>query len=179
MRFGEALDYINSKVGMAKTGIIDSVQKQGYDGVVFEMDGRLYTSVVAKLCKDAIGNHVKAIIMPNKSTSKHDDMSDAIDLASEWGIKYTVKDISYVMNEITRGFPILDVEHVSDLGEYVKLACLFNEGNRLNYAMAGINTGNVDSIRYSYQSMPLENILPEYIEGMGSILGVPDHIITK
>lgn len=179
MQFGEALSYIEAKIESTKTGINNSVRTSGYNGIMFEMDGRLNTSVMAKLCKDAIGNHVKALIMPNENVTHRDDVSDAIDLASEFGIPYTVKDVSFIINEVTRGFPKTDDDNMSRLVEFVKLTCLYNEADRLNYAVAGLNTGNVDAIRYSYQSLPLENIMPEYIEGMGSLLGVPDHIIKK
>lgn len=173
MRFSAQLDYYKTKVGLSKLKILDIVQKHGYNGVVFDMDGRLYTTVLAALAKEAIGNHVKALIMPHGLYSNHDDMCDAIDIASSFQIQYRIQDITIIHQEINRGHT--RVSSPDRVNELIRITCLYNEADRLNFAVLGLNKefGNM------YNGLPMEGLLPEEIEGMASLLGVPDHIILK
>lgn len=176
MRFSEQLDYYKTKIGLSKLKILDVTQKMGYNGVVFDMDGRLYTTVLAALAKETIGNHVKALIMPHGLYSNHDDMCDAIDVASSLKIQYRIQDITNINKEITRGYERSSgVDNMRRLNELIRASCLYHEADRLNYAVLGLNSefGNL------YQGFPLECLLPQDIEGMASILGVPVNIINK
>lgn len=156
----------------------------GYNGVLFDMDGCLYTTVLAALAKDTIGNHVKAIIMPSGRLTNHDDMCDAIDLAASLKIKYRIQDLTYIYNEITRGYPETNkwdplFDNTARLYELIKLSCLYHEADRLNYAVIGVDTQRIQGLNGLYRGTPLDGLLPEDIAGMASVLGVPEHIISK
>jgi NAD+ synthase len=80
--------------------IKQKVEEAKADGVIIGLSGGLDSSVVTKLCVDALGpKKILVLVMPDTSTSE-EDIKDALSYASTLGIEYRVIDIS----EMVEGF---------------------------------------------------------------------------
>jgi NAD+ synthase (glutamine-hydrolysing) len=83
------------------TGTRDYVQKNGFDQVVVGLSGGIDSAFVACVAADALGpDHVVGVLMPSRYSSDH-SKSDAIDLATNLGIRHLVIPIEPAFRALT------------------------------------------------------------------------------
>lgn len=77
-----------------KEFIRGAVDGTGIKGVVVGISGGVDSAVVVKLCADALGgDRVHAVFMP-ASTTPAKDGQQAQDMCREWGVRFSVIDVS-------------------------------------------------------------------------------------
>ena len=84
-------------------GILDYVRKCGFSGVLVGLSGGMDSALVAALAADALGpENVLAVLMPSPWSSDH-SVADAIQLADNLGIAYTIVPIADMMKAFEDG----------------------------------------------------------------------------
>ena len=164
--------------------IAGKVSKSKSKGAVFGLSGGLDSAVVAALCKKALGECVKGIIMP--CDSQPQDKEDALLLAET--IELNVDEIEL--------FPCYQALVGQTLGgsklsranmkARLRMATLYYIANSNNYLVAG--TGNKSELMTGYFTkygdggadiLPIGNLYKTEVQALARKLNIPKQIIEK
>ena len=96
----DALKINPAEVSEEKQALIrEKVKELSRSGAIIGLSGGLDSAVVAYLCKTALGKEkVLALIMPEKDSTKQ-NISDAVEVASQLGINSEVKDLTTTLKD--------------------------------------------------------------------------------
>ncbi|PUA31523.1 MAG: hypothetical protein B9J98_06130 [Candidatus Terraquivivens tikiterensis] len=159
------------------------------DGYVLGLSGGLDSSVVAKLCVEAVGReNVLGLIMPSDTTPQ-EDVLDAERIASTLGIEYEIIDITGISNSLAsicgHGSEA-SVLAKGNIKPRVRMVILYYHANILNRLVAG--TGNRSEILIGYYTkygdggvdcLPIGNLYKTQVRQLAEHLGIPSSIIWK
>lgn len=126
------------------------VKESGRAGVVVGMSGGLDSSVVAKLCADAIGRtRVLGLMMPGRTRNIKDE-EDASAWATELGIPFRIVDVGKMVEKITRQLsaPLDDVVAIGNIAARSRMITLYHTSHVENRLVVG--TGNKSEIATGY-----------------------------
>lgn len=166
------------------------VRKARAEGVVVGLSGGVDSSVVATLCKKALGkNNVLGISMPEGGVTNPRDVADARDLSNRLGIRFRVIDIMPVVEEIHQNlfdFSVRALIPAANIKPRVRMTILYYYANLLNRLVVG--SGNRSELRAGYFTkhgdsavdlMPLGCLYKTQVKQLAAHLNVPKQIIKK
>lgn len=158
----------------------------GADGVILGISGGADSSIVAKLCCDAIGNDkVRGALMPNKYQS---DISDSYKICDILKIKYNEINIGGAFDGIINATSeTLTRESLINLAPRLRMSAVYALGHTLNYRVAG--TGNLSERYVGYCTKwgidmavdfsPIANFTKTEVKQIGDCLGLPYELVHK
>ncbi|MBS7644405.1 NAD+ synthase [Candidatus Bathyarchaeota archaeon] len=173
----EILGFIRDKVARAKA-----------KGVVVGLSGGVDSSVVAKLCVEALGNHrVIGLLMPTEFTPVQ-DIVDAKALAESLKIKTYHIPIDPIFEIIIKTLP-LKTDNVVALGNIrarTRMIINYYFANCFSYLVAG--TGDRSEILIGYFTkygdggvdfLPTAHLYKTQVRKLGAYLKLPKNIVEK
>lgn len=164
------------------------LEDSGRAGVVVGMSGGIDSSVVAKLCADAIGPDMVLGMWLGEGPAEGEDYRDARDWARAIGISFRQFDIA----PLVRGFcdhlhvDLKDVVGVGNIKARVRMIVLYDIARRENRLVMG--TGNKSEVLVGYWTkfgdggvdfLPIGDLYKTQVRGMAKLLGIPQRIIDK
>lgn len=166
------------------------VRGAGAEGAVVGLSGGMDSSVVATLCKKALGKiNVLGISMPEAGITNPRDVADARDVANRLGIRFRVVDITLAVRGIRQNLPDFRAGAripAANIKPRVRMAVLYYYANLLNRLVVG--SGNRSELRAGYFTkfgdsavdlMPLGCLYKTQVRGLAAHLNVPKRIIEK
>ncbi|MCK4261832.1 NAD+ synthase [bacterium] len=164
--------------------IKEKVKEAGKRGAVFGISGGLDSSLLAVLCKKALGDNALGLILPCHS---HPEDEKYARLVAE---KFGIKTERVVLDSIYEGFlqilPSADRIAKGNLMPRLRMATLYYFANKLNYLVTG--SGNRSEMTIGYFTkrgdegvdiLPLGSLLKKEVRGLAKELGVQDEIIKR
>ncbi len=165
--------------------INQQVQQAGSEGAVFGLSGGVDSSVIAALCKKALGDQALALIMPCHSGPA--DEKDAYLVAERLGIKTKRIVLDSLCDEFTRIMPAPRSKLApANLKSRLRMATLYYFANNLNYLVVG--SGNKCELAIGYFTkygdgaadiLPLGGLLKSQVRKLAEELDIPEGIIRK
>lgn len=165
------------------------LEESGADGYVLGLSGGVDSSVVAKLCVEAVGRkNVLGLFMPSDTTPQ-EDVLDAERIASMLGIEYEIVDIttiSHSLANICKHGNQASVLAKGNIKPRVRMTVLYYHANILNRLVAG--TGNKSELLIGYYTkygdggvdcMPIGCLYKTQVRQLAEYLGIPSSIIWK
>ena len=156
------------------------------DGVILGVSGGADSSVVAKLCCEAIGNNkVRGVLMPNKYQP---DIADSYKICDILKIKYSEINIGGAFDEIIKATPeTLNKESLINLAPRLRMSAIYALGHTLNYRVAGAGNLSEGYVGYctkwgidtAYDFNPIANFTKTEVKQIGDCLGLPREIVHK
>lgn len=168
--------------------IIQKMDEAKADGVVIGLSGGLDSSVVAKLCADALGpEKVLVLIMP-ESTTPEKDIKDALGFSNTLGIEYRVIDISNMLEGFKSLLSPLDLDYktVGNIKARCRMILLYTHANLTNRLVMG--TSNKSELLTGYFTkfgdagadfLPIGDLYKSQILGLAKAIDIPGNIIKK
>ena len=170
--------------------IREYVKSAHADGVVIGMSGGKDSTIVGKLCADALGKeNVYGLILPNGEMSDIDDAKRACEVI---GMKYGVINIDTAYNSILQGVEKnLDNKNLSDVttintAPRLRMTTLYACAGSLNYLV--VNTSNLSETMVGYSTKwgdnvgdfaPIANFTKTEVCEIGLLLGLPKDLVDK
>lgn len=196
-------DYLNHFTKMAteiKTQVVNWIREwfdnngHGCNAIV-GISGGKDSSVVAALCVEALGkDRVIGVLMPN---GVQKDMDDALALVKFLGIRYSIINIHYAVNEIynsiirnnevaqTHSFKVTDQTRIN-LPARIRMATLYAVSQSNNGRVANTCNLSEDWVGYSTRYgdsagdfSPLSNFTTEEVVLLGIACGLPKALVEK
>ena len=160
----------------------------GASGVILGLSGGCDSTVVAKLCREAIGGgKVCGVLMPNKHQS---DISDSYRVCDILKIQYHEININGAYQGIIDAMPgtfSLTNQSNINIPPRLRMTVVYAMGQTLNYRVAG--TGNLSEkyvgyctkwgIDTAYDFNPVANFTKTEIIQIGDCLGLPHDLVHK
>lgn len=160
------------------------VSEAGAAGAVVGMSGGVDSSVVAVLCKKALGENVLGVIMP--SNSSPDDEKDAMLVAEKFKIKTARVELKKIFEEFIKALPPGSKLAEANLKPRLRMSTLYYLANTRNYIVAGTGNKSEEMIGYftkygdgGVDILPIGGIYKKQVRELARHLGIPDRIITK
>ena len=156
------------------------------DGVILGISGGADSSVVAKLCCDAIGSDkVRGVLMPNKHQS---DISDSYKICDILKIKYNEINIGDAFDGLVNATSEnLIRQSLINIPPRLRMTVVYALGQTLNYRVAG--TGNFSEKYVGYCTKwgidmavdfsPIANFTKTEVRQIGDCLGLPHDLVHK
>jgi len=156
------------------------------NGVVVGLSGGVDSSVVLKLCVEALGKEkVFALIMP-EDTSNKEDTNDAIEFAKSLGVKYEVINISPILRAIGNSVNVKSHLALINIKPRVRMTILYAYANEHNYLVAG--TSNKTELLLGYFTkygdgasdfLPIGDLYKTQVKKLAKKINIPDKIVNK
>lgn len=161
-------------------------------GIIIGISGGKDSTVVAKLCAEAIGkDKVFGVLMPN---GEQKDIQDSIDVCNHLGINYRIVNIGKVYDAIIEQIRYNGTENIFSLNEHTKtnipprlrMTTLYAIGQEMGYRVAG--TGNASEAFIGYFTKwgdgacdfnPIADLTTDEVIAVGDYLGLPHHLVHK
>ena len=154
-------------------------------GIAVAISGGKDSTVVAKLCADAVGaNRIFGIPMPNGVQS---DIADSLRVCELIGIPYSVVNIGDIYNEFVKVSFNNTTEALINVPPRIRMTMLYLISQNMGYRVVG--TGNL-SERYvgyctkwgvdtAYDFNPIANFTSDEVIAIGDYLGLPYELVHK
>ena len=163
----------------------------GRKGFVVGVSGGVDSATVYALAARSVGvDKVYALIMPDKNVTPKTDVDDAIAVVEKFGGKYTLIDISSIVDAYLKAIPIASPETdrvaIGNLRARIRMSILYYYANKLGYLVLG--TGDRSEYLIGYYTKygdggvdvaPLTVLFKTQVRKFGEYLGVPKNIVTK
>ena len=167
----------------------DYLKDSHQDGYVLGLSGGIDSSAVAALALKAVGKErLHCIMMPINSLE--DDLKDAITLAQDLDINYSVIDGSKAFNELVKEFESLGIEldasTKGNLKARIRMSILYAYGQKNRMVVLG--TDNLDESYVGYFTkygdggvdlLPICRLTKEEVRNVASILGVRKELVER
>lgn len=160
------------------------VKMAGAKGVVLGMSGGLDSSVTAVLCKQALGDAVRALILPCHSDPV--DQAHALLVARAFDISTETIDLSPAFDLLVGLLPPGGQVSVANLKPRLRMIALYYYANELDLLVVG--AGNRSEILTGYFTkhgdgavdlLPLGGLLKTEVREVAKALGIPAEIMQK
>jgi len=158
------------------------------DGAILGISGGCDSTVVAKLCREALGSgKVCGVLMPNGTQP---DIADSYSVCGILGIKYHEVDIAGAFSGLVGAMPgtfALTKQSNINIPPRLRMTVVYAMGQTLNFRVAG--TGNL-SERYvgyctkwgidtAYDFNPIAEFTKTEVKQIGDCLGLPRELVHK
>jgi len=165
--------------------ISNYVSKSSARGLVMGLSGGLDSSVVSKLCVNAIGpTKVLGLIMPSNTTPK-DDIQHAIDLAEDLKMRYLVIDINPIIGKYEEALPG-DKRARGNLMARIRMNLLYYHAGVNQYLVAGTSDKSEIQIGYftkfgdgAADILPIGALYKTEVRKLAVHLQIPTKIVEK
>jgi NAD+ synthase len=158
----------------------------GASGAILGISGGADSTVVAKLCREAIGrDKVRGVLMPN---GNQPDIADSYRVCGLLGIKYDEINIGGAFDDIIKSIPEkLSGISLINIAPRLRMTVIYALGQTLNYRVAG--TGNLSERYVGYCTKwgidmasdfnPVVNFTKTEVKQIGDYLGLPRDLVHK
>ncbi len=161
------------------------MRKSSAKGLVIGLSGGLDSSVVLKLCANAIGAaRVLGLVMPSSSTPQ-EDIRDAVALAKSLGIDYQVIDLDPIMESYSQVLPE-DKRARGNLSARVRMNILYYHAAVSGYLVAGTSDKSERKIGFftkfgdgAADILPIADLYKTEVRELALLLKLPRDIIEK
>lgn len=161
------------------------VFKAASNGLIIGLSGGLDSSVVLKLCVNALGaSRVLGVVMPSDTTPK-EDTDHAIELAKQLGIKYHIIDISALIDKYEQALP-KDKRARGNLMARIRTNILYYYAGVNSYLVAGTSDKSELCLGYftkfgdgAADIMPIADLYKTQLRVLAKHLGIPNAIVEK
>jgi NAD+ synthase len=165
--------------------ITNYLSKSSAKGLVIGLSGGLDSSVVLRLCVNALGpTRVLGIIIPSQVTPA-EDTDHAIDLAKSLGIKYHNIDIAAMIKKYEELLPV-DERASGNLTARIRMSILYYHAAINGYLVAGTSDKSEIQIGYftkfgdgAADIMPIADLYKTQVRALAKFLDLPESIINK
>lgn len=172
-----------------KNKIISWIRKQvkdsGAKGIVMGLSGGVDSTVVAALCKKAVGSkNMLVLFMPCDSNPQ--DLKDAQLVARLLGLNSKLVDLHGVYKSFLKVLPPAPGLARGNLKPRLRMNALYYFANKLNYLVCG--TGNKSELMVGYFTkygdggvdiLPIADLFKRQVRKLAQELKIPQSIITK
>ncbi len=168
----------------------DFLAKTGAGGYVVGLSGGVDSSVTVTLLARSVGpGRVHALILPDKASTPRRDVEDAVGLAEELGVGYTLLYINDVLDSFASSLPFYDPGSLianGNLKARVRMAMLYYYANLKGFLVAG--TGDKSEILLGYYTkygdggvdlLPIGDLYKTQVRRLALRLGLPERIALK
>ena len=180
---------LNEYVDVIIKFLKDYLEDTHQDGYVLGLSGGIDSSCVAALAKKAVGkDRLHCIMMPINSLEA--DLKDAITLANDLDINYTVIDGSKAFNSLINQFIengiVLDDSTKGNLKARIRMSILYAYGQK--HRMLVLGTDNLDESYVGYFTkygdggvdlLPISHLTKEEVRKVASSLGVRPELVER
>jgi NAD+ synthase len=161
------------------------VRKSSAKGLVIGLSGGLDSSVVLKLCANAIGpEKLFGLVMPGSSTPR-EDIKDAIDLATSLGVRFEVIDLTPIIERYSQVLPD-DTRARGNLTARIRMNILYYYAAINGYLVVGTSDKSERKIGFftkfgdgAADILPIAHLYKTQIRELARFLKVPRTIIEK
>jgi NAD+ synthase len=166
------------------------VRQAGADGAVVGLSGGVDSSVVAALCKKALGKtNVLGVCMPEAGVTDPRDIADARDVSNKLDITFRIVDITPAVRGIRQNLSDFRVGAripAANIKPRVRMTILYYYANLLNRLVVG--GGNRSELRAGYFTkfgdgavdlLPIGCLYKTQVRQLAAHLNVPKQIIEK
>ena len=176
------------QIGIITSFIRHVLEDSGYRGLVVGMSGGVDSSLVAKLCVEAVGAAPVIGVWSGEGAAKGPDYRDAREWAGTLGIELRRFDIAPLVETFRRSLKIRK-DNLTTLGNIkarVRMIVLYSIANTEKRLVIG--TGNKSELAAAYFSkfgdggvdfLPIGDLYKTQVREMAAHLGVPKRIINK
>jgi len=161
-------------------------EKIGDKKAIIGISGGLDSALVLKLCTETLKTENVIGLMLPTGQNKSKDIEDAINLAEELNVKYEVKPIDKIVNEISKEFDIKEKIPLGNVMARVRMTALYSYSNKYNGMVVG--TGNKTEIMTGYFTKygdggvdiePIGDLYKTHVRELAKYLEIPRDIIYK
>lgn len=161
------------------------VSESSAKGLVLGLSGGLDSAVVAKLAVNALGlSRVLGFIMPASATPEV-DVTDAIDLARSFGMRYKIINIEPLIQEYGKLVPHNE-RAKGNLAARIRMSLLYYHAAIEGYLVAGTSDKSEVSIGFftkhgdgAADILAIADLYKTQVRQLASFLGIPKEIIEK
>jgi NAD+ synthase len=161
------------------------VSNSSAKGVVIGLSGGLDSSVVLRLCVDAIGaEKILGLIMPSRSTPD-EDIKDAIDLTQSLGVRFEVIDLTPIIEKYSRSLPE-DTRARGNLTARIRMNILYYQAAINGYLVAGTSDKSERKIGFftkfgdgAADILPIADLYKTQVRDLARFLRISQAIIEK
>lgn len=163
------------------------VRDAGAKGVVLGLSGGIDSAVVGALCVKALGKEkVTVIIMPSDFTPAA-DTEDAKALASNWGVKTYLTNISLIAQALSGalGFDGGKIP-MANVQARVRMVLNYFVANSFGLLVAGTGDKSEDLLGYftkfgdgGVDLLPIAHLYKTQVRELGRSLGLPERVVNK
>ena len=180
------LDLDFDKVSHRIQNFISSyVLQASSNGLIIGLSGGLDSSVVLKLCVNALGtSRVIGLMMPSDKTPQ-EDTDHAIELAKKLGIKYHMIDINAVLDKYGQALPE-NKRARGNLMARIRMNILYYYAGINCYLVAGTSDKSELCMGYftkfgdgAADIMPIAHLYKTQVRALAKHLGIPNVIVEK
>lgn len=175
-------------VGIILSFIRHVLEDSGSRGFVLGMSGGVDSSLVAKLCADAVGAERVVGVWSGEGPARGRDYEDTRDWADALGIELRTFDITPLLEALRRALRIGREDRVAlgNVKARTRMIILYYIANTETRVVMG--TGNKSELATGYQSkfgdggvdfLPIGDLYKTQVLEMAAHLGVPSRIIEK
>ncbi|HAA05550.1 MAG TPA: NAD(+) synthase [Syntrophobacteraceae bacterium] len=115
--------------------LVQQLPRFSAHGVVFEIDARIETAIVAALAKKALDSHVMALILPCHGTKQQ--LDEAVFVAEYLHVPHTVLDLTSTHDLLLSQMSLASVRAPNNLLQRLKMATLYHHAECRNYLVLG------------------------------------------
>ena len=176
------------QVAIITSFIRHHLEDSGANGLVVGMSGGVDSSLVAKLCVEAVGRDKVVGVWSGEGPAEAPDHDDARDWARALGISLRTYDIAPLVASFGHGLEIKGTSRVAlgNVKARVRMIILYYIANTEGRLVMG--TGNKSEIAMGYFTvfgdggadfLPIGDLYKTQVREMASFLGLPKRIIDK
>lgn len=173
-------------VTLVTTFIRDTFAQASRTTAVVGLSGGVDSSLVAKLCVDALGpKHTLGVGLPEKD-SPPEDLTDAKSLAKELGISFQIVDITPMVESFRQALKVKDRKALGNIKARARMIVLYDVAARNDGLVLG--TGNKSEVCTQYFTkwgdgavdlLPIGDLYKTQVWQMARHLGLPKTIVEK
>jgi NAD+ synthase len=165
----------------------DSFRDAGRSTAIVGMSGGIDSSLVAKLCADALGpRNVLGMSLHEEESADPAGREDAEAWARALGIRFEAHDITPLVRAFQAHLAIADRKLLGNVKARVRMIVLYHRAGELNGLVVG--TGNKSECCLGYYSkfgdggvdlLPIGDLYKTQVREMARHLGLPQRIVEK
>jgi NAD+ synthase len=164
-----------------------TVREAGAKGVVLGLSGGIDSAVVGALCVKALGKErVTVLIMPSDFTPEA-DTEDAKALASKWGVKTHIANVSLIAEALSSTFGIEGGKIPrANVQARIRMVLNYFVANSFGLLVAGTGDKSEDLLGYftkfgdgGVDLLPIAHLYKTQVRELGKKLGLPERIVNK
>ncbi len=173
------IDFIRNEVNNARASY----------GIV-AVSGGIDSALTLYLSKQALGDRVIALIMPERGVTRKEDVRDAIELAENLNVKYYKIEINEIVKAFKKVFPRIRGKNrliaYGNLKARIRMCLNYLVANLKNGLVIG--TGNKTELLLGYFTkygdggvdiLPIGDLYKTQVRQLARYVGIPEKIINK
>lgn len=173
---------------IAKNKLIDflnkELEKSKQKGLIVGLSGGLDSAIVAVLCKEAVKENLKCVIMPTHYSSDQ-SLKDALSLCKKFDLSYEIVDIAPLLKPYEQSMQN-DKLRIGNFSARLRMAVLFDLSAKYHSLVVGTSNKSEIMLGYStiygdsaYAINPIGELYKSDLFDFAKALGINDEIISK